>query len=348
MKLRFLCLVLIGLMATSTFAATLGSWGGNGDYTVGCWQNPAKWKQVAPNPIPPLPTTSSGDEIKITRKGNDCTIDGISGPAYDYIQRLTLQSGDGNAPVRVRIQQSNDANPTVFGMGEFRCGASGSADQFAVVTQTGGKLVVNDLVLARSKNATTFTTYGTYEISGGTIQARAESSGRISIASFVDTSGNAGVARFQIVGDKATINMKQLLVGSKMSNADGTGGTGSLEYYLSATGQVSKITVDNTAINTVPAILTKLIVKACVVPQADILLVENTGASAVVGMFDELNGGSGAEGTVICLAHERFMLTYLYDANADLANNDIALVYIPEPATIALLSLGLIAIRRKK
>ncbi|MGB8225249.1 MAG: PEP-CTERM sorting domain-containing protein [Sedimentisphaerales bacterium] len=349
MKLKVLCLLLVGLMATSTFAATLCSWG-NADNTVGNWEVAANWKVVTPYPVPPLPTTSSGDEIKINRQGSVAIIDGISGTAYDYIQRLTLQTGVLTNPVIVRIKETGEAGSTQFGMGEFRAGASGSADQCAEVYQSGGTLTVNDLVVARSKNAIGFNTYGTYEISGGTLQARTPGApdGRISIASFVDTAGNAGVAKFRIVGDTATINMNHLLIGSQMSNAPETaitGGDGTLEYNLTSAGTVSKITVVDTTLDKISVCLTKLVVnstKNC--PSAvDIVLVQNTGESAVDGVFDSITLSPALAG---------YTLSYTYNAEANGGlgergtGNDIAL--IPEPATIALLTLGLIAIRRKK
>lgn len=347
MKLKVLgVLLVVCLMATSAFAATIGNWG-TADYTVGSWNDPTKWQAGTV----PVPTTSASDEIKATRIGSDMTVDGISGASYDYIQRLSLCSTNSAAPVIMRIKQTGAT--TAFGMGEMRIGSptSGTVNAYAEVYQTGGTLTVNDFYVARNKQQASGTGGNAlYKISGGTLQVRSSApstAGRIFIASYAETSGVAGVGRFVIDGDSSTINMNHLLVGSatvSTGNGDAT-----LEYQLTSAGKVSKITVVDTKLDQVAASLTKLVVNATTAPIDDILLVENTGSTAVLGLFDTINGIAASEGAIVNLAGADYALTYLYDSVTKTvgAGNDIAL-WIPEPATIALFSLGLIAIRRKR
>lgn len=352
MKKTILLSVLI--LSTTTFAATIGTWG-TADYTIGSWSSASSWQSGAV----PVPTASTSDEIKVQRQGSDATIDGVSGASYDYIQRLSIGSNDAagaTAPAIVRIQESDSQNPTVFGMGEFRVGAAQGSDKggWGEVYQTGGTLSVSDLFLSRNKAQTGGTTgRGLYVISGGTLQVRSgasASAGRIFVGSYAETSGPAGVGKLVIDGDDATINMNHLYVGSNTRTENTTGaGDGTLEFKLTAAGKVSKITVVDTRLDQVADSLTKLLVTVTSAPTDEvILLIENTGANAVLGTFDTINGIAAAEGATVNLAGSNYTLTYLYDAVSGTvgAGNDIALI-IPEPVTFAFIGLGYLIIRRK-
>jgi len=92
------------------------------------------------------------------------------------------------------------------------------------------------------------------------------------------------------------------------------------------------------------------------VPAGPIVLFKNSSANAVSGTFDTVTGDQSPwdralEGDTVKLTTplgvvHTYTLTYLYNADAGAVGNDIALT--PEPATIALLSLGLLLVRRNR
>jgi hypothetical protein len=343
---KSIAVLFVLIFSAGTYAATIGNWG-SADYTVGSWNDASKWKEASV----PAPSGNASNEIKATRQGSDMTVDGISGASFDYVERFTLASTNSAAPVILRFQQTSAT--TTFGMGEIRVGAptSGTVNSYAEVYQTGGTLYLNDLYISRNKQQTSGTGgNGLYRISGGTLQVKSSatsSQGRLAIASYAETSGVAGIGKFVIDGAAATITMKHLFVGSA-STAGGTGDA-TLQYILSSSGTVSKITVVDTSLDQVSASLTKLLIDAANAPTANVVLVENTGSAAVLGIFDTINGIAASEGAVVNIAGTNCTLTYLYDAATGSigTGNDIALL-VPEPATVVLLTIGLITITRKK
>jgi len=161
------------------------------------------------------------------------------------------------------------------------------------------------------------------------------------------------VGIFKVVGTGGTINFGgAMYIANDSSTASGNTGRGIIEFVLDDDGAVSPIKVAQTIVNSMngaeSASAHLNIDWTAGTPAGDVLLlIQNTGTSDVTGQFTWLNGGSAAEGTYVTIGTKLMKLTYLYDADDDDENNDIALI-IPEPATIALLSLGLFVIRRKK
>jgi hypothetical protein len=84
-------------------------------------------------------------------------------------------------------------------------------------------------------------------------------------------------------------------------------------------------------------------------PIGDILLIDNQGTSAVNGLFDSLNGGSAAEGTLVALSFGGIDYNYTLTYLGGTGGNDVMLL-IPEPATVMIFTLGIVAVctRRKK
>jgi len=345
MKLKFLVILLVCLMSSGTFAATIGAWNAPADTNgvVGSWSNPLMW--VAD--VVPVPTTVTGDEIKIQSPGSTVTIDDTA--SINYIQRLTLGSTDSTRPIVVNITEPDPEFTTTFGMYEFRVSSpsGATANAYSQVNQTGGTLNVDDLMITRCKSNTTVTVQGEYKISGGTIQTRG-SKNRILVAAYAETMGPAGTGTFIVDGDGGTINAGSLFVGSNVSSSTAGAGTGTLQFNLVG-GVVSEITVaTQVSLDQTTGSTTKLVVNGSTAAPV-VLLVETIGANPVVGLFDTINGIAAPEGAIVSLAGSYYVLTYIYDAATATpgAGNDIALL-IPEPATVALLSIGLLAIRRRK
>ncbi|MGB8225405.1 MAG: PEP-CTERM sorting domain-containing protein [Sedimentisphaerales bacterium] len=231
--------------------------------------------------------------------------------------------------------------------------ASSSGTDNGYLLQTGGQLNItgSGKLEIGYKAPTSGTDGGIYTISGGSLIG---TSGRM----YIGCSGATGsIGKFDVNGTGGTISLGgELYIANDSSTANNYTGTGTLQFDLNASGAVSKIQVLKTIIDSQgsSAATANLIVNLTgAAPSGNLLLVENTGTSSVVGLFDSLNGGSAAEGATVVLGGNTYTLTYMYDSvsgTKGLARsatyNDIAL--IPEPATIALLGLGLIAIRRKK
>ena len=140
-----------------------------------------------------------------------------------------------------------------------------------------------------------------------------------------------------------------VLTEKKWTNATGTGYDANFPVGIVAVQPI--VDIDGAGGSSVA----NLVVTSLTRPGDVILLVDNTGnkAGGVKGQFDTLNGGSAAEGAWTVVGNRSYMLTYKYDKVSGTVGfvrsgvyNDIAL--LPEPATIALLSIGLFAIRRKK
>jgi len=341
-------------MASSAFAATVGTWGNVGGVgKVGMWSDGTMWATTTYGTPPPT-TAATGDEIKITPSNSDCTIDYTA----DYKCRVTIGGGpgDANAPV-VRVVKDAD-----FGTGELRVGARGATATGSIgkVIQTGGKLSVTDLIIGRF-GTNTFTAQGYYTISGGTLTAKTGSNGRMYVGAGTNTGYTEGTFTVENgIAVDPTITMKKLYVGSDGTNS----GKGTLEFKIRSTGgvdpiQISDATNGNTDVylDKGGAASTTLLALSLLSepPPNVIVLVKQADNGVVDGKFDNVmdlvgdNMYSGVEGTTIQLAFGANSYTYMltYKFNSDGTANDIALV--PEPATVALLGLGaLLAVRRPR
>jgi len=353
MKLRFLCLLLVCLMVTSTFGATIGAWiqsPVNGTIS-GNFTDPCMWKSSS-NGQPPVPTTNTGDEIKFNTPMAVSTVNTTLAP---YNCKFTVAAGThyskDYSTTNVHIVKVQSG--ALMKVGAFQVGHGSSTDkgQWGLVQQTNGTVKAEKLVLGTY--GTRGIAHGQYVISGGTLTSNsdmASNSGRLIVGGVSSGGGtsanNEGI--FTVVGDGSTISMKELYVGSYSTFY----GKGTLEFIQNVddTG-ITPITVSS-VINLdnggASSIANLTVIKRNAI-KGPIVLVVNAGTNAVSGLFDSLNGGSAAQGaSVTLLDGNAYTLTYQYNnaTGAHTGGNDIAL--IPEPATIALLTLGLIAIRRKK
>jgi len=345
-------LLLVCLMGTSVFAANY-TWTSTTD---GSWSTAANWSAA------PVSPGNYNDEYRLygpATKGGGAKVDSAVGP-YNGRARISWDKpavGDTNA-ARLTIVSGGSISIAELRAGDQ--GLSATAGSYGEVIQTGGTVTMiasssgtssysRNIILGRGGNSGP-AAEGLYKISGGTItydNTITYNDAKLMVGASPNVTGSTG--KFVVVGNDASITMKSLYVGS--DGIAGRGGTGTMEFQVDSDG-VSKVVLDSAVIldNQGASSTANLVVSLLSTdPTTDLVLIETVGATAVSGLFDTLNGGSAAEGATVVLGSTTFTLTYLYDAVTGTPDigNDIALL-IPEPATVALLGLGLLAIRRKK
>ena len=381
MKLKYLCVFLvIGFMASVAFGAedqafywdgSDNDWsdGGPPDHSSSNWLDNVAGPRLQPD---------GSQEVKIFGGTNKAT------PLGGTVTVNTVEQWVTIATNRMRIYGGATMNivegGALIGPGWLRVG-EGSAGGASTINQTGGTLKLIGSVAAGGRDPTRLmmgdsqdtigSTSGLYRIEGGTLTfgklvpgstAEAASEGRIVLGD------RGGTGAFKVVGTGGTIDMGLIMVGGNYMSGAYRVGTGTVEYELKGGSaynvspiQINPTTASIAACNGGAVVdiggstgLANLIVTAAGAPVDDILLVKQAGTTAVHGFFDTLNGVAGAarEGTTTYVGGRWYRLTYEYNAEANgglgarTGGNDIAL--IPEPATLALLSIGLFAIRRKK
>jgi hypothetical protein len=301
----------------------------------GNWATPGIWDKG----YVPL---DDGDEIKIGKADNltvtvNTTCANYTVTKIDTARGCTLLVASGGYIGNGRELHVGDA------------GMSGDGTDIGYLTQTGGTLDIS----GSGKLQIGYKTGGdgTYTISGGSLTG---ATGRAYVGC---SSADGSIGKFKVVGSAATISLGgEMYVANDSSSASGNTGTATIEFELNASGAVSAIQVNQTIIDSqieAAAIADLIVTVTGSAPAGNLLLIKNTGASAVVGKFDSLNGGSALEGATVVLGGNTYTLTYMYDSVSGTKGsarsglyNDIAL--IPEPATLVLLGLGLIAVRRNK
>ena len=360
MKLKFLGVVLLSICLMSSTVFATYNWMQADDSTpqyaaTDNWTEPNQWDTDAHAPPTlnrgwPQPPTPAAGEIKVI------TNTGTNGPAHCTINS-NIGSYTVNTSVNGTLYINGSANigfnrsSSVTGKNGLRVGSANaggtSNPPTGTVEQSAGTVTATMVYLGYAGGNGPATGY--YIISGGSLTC---SSG-LAVGTGINASGaQQTIGKFTVDGNSSTISVTALRVGGQ----DLPGGTnsGTLEFKLGSTVSAigcTSVDLDAGGANSTTA----LIVSAVSTPSGNILLVKNTG-SAIVGSFDTLNGGgagSGAEGSTVVLGGNTYTLTYMYDSVSQTKGaarsgtyNDIAL--IPEPATLALLSIGLLAIRRKK
>jgi len=320
MKLKSIIVLLVCLMVSGSAFAT-NSWKATAGEQY--WSEAAGWSRLyAP--------VGDSEQVKLANNSGLLAICTLNSAANPFVtQKLTI-GGTANsglwddAPQLVIV----DGGSVAIGV-EMQVGDSSS--KRGKVIQTGGTVTATGKIEVGYKSTAGFG--GTYTISGGTIAGA--DGGRL----FVGAGGAAGSEGvFTIQGAASSITVSSLLVGAADS-VGGYAGTGTIAFEV-VDGAVSAINAGSVyidPINDAAAITSLLISSTGLAPIEDIVLINNTGDS-IHGVFD-----NAAEGTVFNVGGQAMALTYV---GGD--GNDLVLHIVPEPATIALLGLGLLAIRRKK
>jgi hypothetical protein len=306
------CLMATGVYATNSWRATGGQvyWSEAGGWTAGI---PADTEQVklANNSGAYAPCTLNSTASLITNKLT------VGGTATGWDTSPLLYIVDG-------------ASLTIGN--EFQVGDSSS--KRGRVVQTGGTVILNGGSYNKLEVGYKSTAGygGTYTISGGTISGA--SSGQLMIGGG-GQAGSEGVMTIQ--GNAATIDVAYLYVGC--STGTGTyAGTGTVAFEV-VNGVVTAINAGSVYIDPIAAaasITTLLVSGTGTAPTSNIVLINNTGNGSIHGIFD-----GAAEGAIFNVGGADMKLTYV---GGD--GNDVVLL-IPEPATLALLGLGLLIFRKK-
>ena len=349
MKLKLLgVLLLVGLMANAAF----GTFYWDACSTpVGNWGVLANWNTTNTGAVPVVKSATLPDGNSEARIKGDSTVVTLN------TNEVWINVGGGAEVGRLRVYCAATLNITdgaLDGVGWGRIGESSGGtgiNQIGIVNQSGGLVKMRATSKEKGKigiGDTTSVAGSVYTISGGTLGY--DDACSVCIGQLI-VGARGGIGKFVVQGTAPVIQLKNLYVGGDT----GYNSQGTLEYDIGAGGVSAIQCADRPYLDigaTSVANLVLTLTAAINDPLAPIVLVKSASAQAVSGTFDQLNGVIGAadEGDPVVLSfggnNYNYTLTYLYNADGGAIGNDIAL--IPEPATLALLSLGLIAIRRRK
>jgi hypothetical protein len=267
-------------------------------------------------------------EITIQHPLSICTLDTNEGKTWDTGQRLRVYNG-------ATLNIVNGGG--LYGASWARIGTS---DGPGTMNQSGGLIRIR-----RGKDPCRFSIGdrpgsegSVYTMTGGTLTYL---DGEDSL--YIGDRGGSGT--FKVVGTSPVISMKRLYV------AGGSGvraSTGTLAYEVGSAGVSKIMLLNNINIDiegTGKAYLNLSLIPGETAPMSDIVLAEDMGRGSIEGHgFSTVHhdGGisDGKEGCHVQLGDACYALTYKYDATGDSNNNDLALVYVPEPALLVLLSIA--------
>ncbi len=265
---------------------------------------------------PEVTAWTTSDRVKFASADTDVTMSSahdFSGGQFDLYGGATLRLVDG-ADLALR--------KLYLGAGGIGC-----------IIQTGGSFTLdNDYGYIGDGGGA-----GSYTISGGSFYVKK-----------LGLSNSTGA--FTVIGDNATqILTDRLYLGR---DKDGNIGTATLNFQLAATG-ISPINVkgDDFYIGGGAGSVTNLQVSAPATLAAEDIVLFNYSKNKSIkgeGVFSTLNGGSAAEGTTIALGGNLYELTYTYDVGDAGQYNDVALVYVPEPASLLLMGWGGLVFLKKR
>jgi hypothetical protein len=310
--LLVVCLMASSAFATNSWTASTGSWG-----TATNWWNGTTQK------VP-----DNTEQVKILT-GKVCTLD-VAAPSLTN-QKLTV--GTAAAIGQLNVVSGGSLTSGL----EIQVGDAGGKN--GKVVQTGGTITLSSGTANSKLEVGYKDSTGSYTISGGSIVGAAAISQLL-----VGCSGSVvgGNGTFTVQGTGGSISAAFLYVACQTATATYTG-NGTLAFEIN--GGISAINAGSVYIDPLAqaaAIATLSVTQTGALPSGDILLINNTGISAVGGAFDNI-----AWGGTVTLGGIGYTLTKTYIGGLDGLANDVALL-IPEPATIALLGLGLLALRRNK
>jgi hypothetical protein len=306
--------LLVGLMASVVFAT-------NTFQTSGSWGTASNWSSG----VVPADT----EQVKI-KTGITCNLDVAAGTFT--LNKVTV--GTATTAEGVLNVVSGGSLTSVL---EMQVGDDGG--YLGRVYQTAGTI---NLTGTSSKDSKLEVGYkqgvGYYTIKGGSVIGDALYS-QLQVGA---SGATGGTGTFTVQGPAASISVSKLYVGASTSTAQYTG-NGTLAFEID--GGVSAIGAGSVYIDptgAVAAVANLSVTRTGALPTGTIILVNNTGTSGIVGAFDNV-----AWGSMMNIGGSFYILTNTYVAGTDGLANDIALL-VPEPATIVLFGLGLLALRRNK
>ncbi|MBN1395887.1 MAG: PEP-CTERM sorting domain-containing protein [Pirellulales bacterium] len=241
---------------------------------------------------------------------------------------LTLGSGGTKADVYIGHYGSGTVNmhggtiSQVYTTSTFNVAlVPGSTGIF---NQDGGNVSVRQLYISQGS--------GTQQGGNGTVTISDDAV--FTANSTVSIGNKTGTGKFEAQGSLASIEWKTTAtLGANSTLSFVADSNGVSDILLSGTG---------TSLTIVSGAQLSLNLSALGTAANDLVLVDNRGTDLISGTFSgfgegyQFNMGDGSY----------YALTYVYDASADLANNDLALVAhpVPEPTTLALLACGLLGL----
>jgi len=339
MKLNLLVVfLLVALIISGASAITSYNWSTN---AAADWDDDdgMNWVDELGNPV----SKPNGlYEVKIRSPGSIVSLDTIEGNWSSTGAGTRLRVYEG---ATLNIVDGGELN----GFGWIRIGDSGgSAEQIGILNQSGGQILLRKLKETGKLcigDGAGIKPGSIYTMSGGILTYNAADTacaGQLIIGS------RDGEGTFVVVGDAPVIQMKNLYIAGDSVSAGNpyNFGIGTLKFLVGATG-VSPINLAGTAyIDQGSNTLANLIVSLTAAPLIgeDILLVN--ASSPIQGVFDSLNGGSAAQGASVTLGFGsvNYNYTLTYSGGDD---DNIALLWVPEPATVAFLCLGLLSVTRR-
>ena len=359
--ISLVCLMTSSVFATYNWLQADQFQDGNGNPYAATdnWTEPNQWSTSATAPpsavpgMPPPPTPPNG-EIKMM------TNQWMSGTAHSTINSNIGSYTGVNVSVNGNLYINNSAAVIGFNRGSagngLRVGSNtaGGTTYTGTVYQSAGTVTATNIYLGYGGSNGTLIGTGSYDISGGSLTC----STALTVGGGRNTSGaQQTVGKFTVDGAGATtISVTALRVGG--TDVTTTTNSGTLEFKLGS--GVTAISCTSVSLDAGGANATTNLVVALTdedVPPPVIVLVKTSGVGAVTGTFDTVSGDQtpltrAEEGDTVVLStplgvQYTYNLSYIYNAEAGTFGNGNDIALVPEPATIALLSLGLLAAVRR-
>lgn len=266
-------------------------------------------------------------DITVANQGNGTTIGGNTADTSNYTGTITLSKA-----VNLTAAASGTVNFNTTGSGKIT-GAFG-------VTKVGNGTAV--LGGANDYTGDTTITAGTLLINGSTVGASA-----FSVSSGATLGGSGTIGGTVLVLSGGTLapgnSPGNLIVNNSVTISDSA--TMSIEINGATVGtQYDRVTMTTGTFSLTGTNNLALSLGYTPVLNTLFFLVDNQGANAISGVFEELNGVTTdlSQGADFTVSSQQFRISYEADVTNGtfLGGNDIALQAIPEPSTGALLALS--------